>query len=329
MDLRTVGAGERELLRRAEFARTEQGGVDRGETRGRLAARGEMQVGRRPERGPGDHDTLGGRGEGLHLSFTDEAAAHTRRRIDVEQRHLADVVGRGQQALAVEARAEMADRAVPVAGERTHLAVTGAAQHHRETVGLESRTRHGEPSEIAVRQEHRLRIPSRIVSGEVARRIAAVGRDLVEVEVRGPRLAPVGEPCTEHDARTVAAERVVLIATERLRRHIGAHGARHIDRLAGFAIGGERQREELRQPTVLPGVPVTHEQLVVDESARFVLVACGQAIDAALQVHAICEHLHRDGEAIAARGDLERADIEGQRGHLLRLAARERQVPDL
>ena len=225
VDLGAVGAGEGELLRGAECARTEQGGVDRGETRGRLAAHGEMQVGRRPERGPGDHDTPCGRGEGLYLSFTDEAAAYTRRGIDIEQRHLADVVGRRQKALAVEACAEMGDRAVPVAGERAHLAVTGAAQHHLETVGLESRTRHGEPGEIAVRQEHRLRIPSGVVGGEVARRIAAVGRDLVEVEVRGPRLASAGEPCTEHDPRTVAAERVVLIATERLRRHIGVHDA--------------------------------------------------------------------------------------------------------
>ena len=225
VDLRAVGAGEGELLRRAEFARTEQGGVDRGATRGRRAARGEMQVGRRSERGPGDDDTLGGRGEGLHLPFTDESAARTRRGVDLEQRYLADVVGRGQQALAVEARTEMADRAVPVAGERTYLAVARTAQHHLEAVGLESRTRHGEPGEIAVRQEDRLRIPSGVVGGEVARRIAAVGRDLVEIEVRGPRLATVGKPCAEHDARTVAAERVVLVATEGLRRHIGAHGA--------------------------------------------------------------------------------------------------------
>src|SRR6185503_1586178 len=94
-------------------------------------------------------------------------------RVDGEQRRLPQVAGGGQKRAAVTLHLEVRDGAVPLRGDVAHHAVV--PQLDGETVGFETGTFHGQPGEIAVLEEHRLRVPGRVVGGEILRRRAAIG----------------------------------------------------------------------------------------------------------------------------------------------------------
>ena len=140
----------------------------------------------------------------------------------------------------------MNDRAIPVGRERTCLAIFAAAQHHDVSIGLEARTRHCEPREIAVSQKHGLCVPRRIVGCQVARLASAICSNFIEIKISRPGFLCVGNTRREYDALAVGAEGVILLAAERLRGHMATYGARDQFEFTDLAIAAERGGEEAR-----------------------------------------------------------------------------------
>jgi hypothetical protein len=149
-------------------------------------------------------------------------------RVDGEQRRLPQVAGGGQQRAAVTRHLEVRDGAVPLRGDVAHHAAV--PQLDGEPVGFETGTFHGQPGEIAVLEEHRLRVPGRVVGGEILRRRAAIYGHLVEIEVGRPGFLAPGDACVEHQQLAVGRERVFLVTTHGLRRDVRVEFAAHVDR---------------------------------------------------------------------------------------------------
>ena len=296
VDRRIVPALERKLFELAEAAPFEAIRVDGGQATQRLrgiagASLEQVQIGRRVERGPFDHHAVAGRTERGDLAATQARRTPAGGRVDFEQRHLTDVVTARQQSPTVEGSAEGGYGAIPVGGQRTHAPIGRAAQHDLEAIRFEARARHGEPRQIAIGQEHGLCIPGRIVGGQVARCARTIGRYVVEIEVRRPGFAAVGETRTEHEPSAVRAECIVLIAAEGFRGHITPHGGRDVDGSARATICAECRAEQHRQRAVLPSVPMSHEQLVVALPGRFLCALRSEPIGGAFQFGTVREDL--------------------------------------
>ena len=218
---RLVPALERELLELAEAASLEPIRVDGGQPTqrlGRITRSGleQVEIRRRVERSPLDHYAVSGRAECRDLTAIQARRALQGGWVDFEQGDLADVIARGEQPSPVKGSAQRRHGAIPVGGQCAHAAIGDTAQHDLKAVGLESGARHGEPGQIAIGEEHRLRIPGRVVGGQVARCARALRRHLVEIEICRPGFTAIGEPRTEHEPRPVRAERIVFVTAEGL-----------------------------------------------------------------------------------------------------------------
>ena len=232
------------------------------------------------------------------------------------------------QRLAVRRELDLVDGAVPVLRQRAALAGLEIQHHDVEAIGLEAGALHRAPREhAAVGREHGLRIPRRVVRREVAR-LAAGDADLVEIEVRRPRLRLALHARVEHELAAVRRERVLAGVAERFRGHICIERRGQRDRLDGAAIL-DLEYEQLRDAAVVPRIPVPHERAVVDASARLRLCRLLDATAAAREVFAAGEDVHRNGESRTVGRESERADVERQIRYLLCFAADGRQPPHL
>ena len=205
------------------------------------------------------------------------------------------------------------------------------AHDEAEAVGLEAGPLHRQVREqAAVRRERGLRVPGGIVRRQVDGRAAAVGRHAPDVEVGRDRLELPAQPRREHELRSVRAERIVRAAAVRLRRDVGVERGRERHRLAARPpLAVERDRKELGDAAVLPGVPVAHEQPVVSLPARLRRALLVEPLAGALEVAAVREDLERDDQPAAPRRRPESCDVERQPRDLRRLAAADRQEPHL
>ena len=247
------------------------------------------------------------------------------------QRVLAKIVGRGVDLPAVRRDHEVVDRAVPILGEGAHGAALQVLHHEVKAIRLERRAIHRHPRQrAAIGGIARLRVPRLVIRGEIARLAGAVRRHFVDVEVGRPGFGLTLDARGECDTRSVGAEIELLIAAHWPGGHVGVEfPAQAGGRTGNLAAGVELDRIEMSLAAVIPSIPVAHEHASVDMS---VLLRLGGFIDPlrrAFEVGAIRVHIHAYGEAIAARGDLERIHIDRQARDLHRFAAVERQTPHL
>ncbi len=230
--------------------------------------------------------------------------------IDPEKGLLPPIVGGRQQLASVGSGAESVNGPVPVARQFADRAGAGIADDDVVSIGLEPGPVLCQPREVAVLQEHRLRIPRRIVGSQVLRRRGAVARCLEQVEVGRPRLAFSGDPEGEHDRVAIGAEGIFLVAAEWLGGNVAVQGLGDIDLLARFPIGTDRRREQMRSRAVAPGVPVTDEDAVVESPRRRPLGLFRQRLLRTLRICATRQHFHREGDAIPRRGKLQRSYVQ-------------------
>ena len=159
---------------------------------------------------------------------------------------------------------------IPARRDLARLAGGQVQRHQREAVGFEARALHrAVVQRLAVGAEHRAGVPRRVGRGEVLRRAAAVGVDLVQVEVGRPRLFAIGLARTEHQLPAVRRPRDI-----RWRRRTGLDGTSpmHVGadqrgvlqhRLAVAEIGDEHAVEA----AIVPRIPVADEEAVEDHAA--------------------------------------------------------------
>jgi hypothetical protein len=196
-----------------------------------------------------------------------------------------------------------ADRAVPVVDRLPHLPGGRVPHDQPKAIGLESWPRHRKVREpAAIRRIGGLRIPGRVVGSQVDRRGAAVGRHAKDVEVRRSGLGAAADPCRKHHLTAVRAESVVLAATEWPGWHIPIDGpGQHDGRALACAIRIQRDREKPRHSSILPLVPVPHEQLLVALAMSLRRHLLIEAAARAFEVGAVRVHFNRENQAIAAR----------------------------
>ena len=269
-----VRAGKGELLGFAERPARESIGIDPWQF-AQFAAldRDGVQLGWRFQRGQGEHDVALPDAEAVHMPGPGQHRGLTGFHVDGPQRMLTELVGRGINDLAVGGVSHGIDGSVPGVGQcapRTRLAIQ---QHDREAVRFESRAFHRAPGErAAVGRVERLRIPGGVIGGQVAR-LAALRRHFIDVEVRRPGLRLAFDARVERNRRAVGREGVLGGVAERLRRYIGIQHAREGNRIAGHRAVLQIEHEQARQPLVVPGIPVPHENTVVGRSAAGLLAS--------------------------------------------------------
>src|SRR5690606_37081725 len=87
-------------------------------------------------------------------------------------------------------------------------------------------------------------------------------------------------------------------------------------------LAGQRRHEQAAAAAIAPGVPVAHEQLVVDAAAGLARLLLVEALPGAPQVRAaVGEGLGAEGDPAAVGREPVAADVEREGGELARLAA--------
>ncbi len=108
--------------------------------------------------------------ESLDIAVAGDRRSPAAARIDCPQGMLAQMIGGGEQSLAVARPGEAADRSIPILGERTLGAALQIEEDQMKPVGLVPRPVHGRVRERrAVRRERRLPVPGWVIRGDIAR----------------------------------------------------------------------------------------------------------------------------------------------------------------
>ena len=304
-----VPAGKGELLGVAHAGGGELVRVEACE-RSRVAAVGPdaVQFHRRAQVVHGEHDPVARPGHRAHVSVRDDRTRLAARSVDRKQRSMAEVRGVRVDRAAVLRPGQAARRTVPCLRQHAGGSVGPGPQHDSQAVGLVARHAHREVGQrLAVRRERRLRIPGPVGRREVLGRRRAVDADTVEIEVRGPGLLTSGVAGGEHEGQSIRRECVLLGTSERFGRTVRVHSLHHVHRL--FAV--DRQHEQVRPPPVLPCVPVTHQQSIVDASAGLASLRLVHARARTGDRLAVREDFHGHGDPLAVGRD-------GQTGHVER-----------
>ena len=129
----------------------------------------------------------------------------------------------------------------------------------------------------------------------------------------------------EDDPPAVGRKGHLLRTAERLRRRVGVHALGHIDRVPA----GDRPHKQMRPAAVLPRVPVTHEQRLVDPPGGLALLPLVEPVLGVLHRLGVGEDLHRVGDVLAVGTDQKVAHVQRLLRHLLGLAAIDGDLPDL
>ena len=240
--------------------------------------------------------------------------------VDREQRMLAQVLRRGEDPLAVFGERDAVGGTVPARRDLARLAAIEVHRHQRETVGLEAGPLHRAVIQgLAIGAEHRAGVPRGIGRGEVLRRAAAVGADLVQVEVGRPRLGPVGLARGEDQRPAVGRPGQVGQVAEGLGRDVAQHVAADQRGRLQCACAAQVGDEDAVHAPIGPGVPVADEHVVVDHAAGLALLLRIEPLLGAGQVRlALREAAERQRDAFAVGRKLVAIDVEREVAQLLR-----------
>ncbi len=224
-----------------------------------------IQVGRSLQVVARQQQLAGRQRKAVHGAGAGQAAHLAVGRVDREQRVLALVVGGGIQGLAVCGNRQAAGRAIPF---RIHLVDRPGGQVHRldrEAIRLEARGLHGQVIQrLAVGRWHRISVPGLVVGREIGGLCGAIHRHAINVEIGRPRLAGAGNAHVEIDALAIRRERKLAVVAKRLARHVAIDAAGQQGRLGRqLAVRVKRPHEQLVARAVGPGVPMPHEQFLV------------------------------------------------------------------
>ncbi len=129
----------------------------------------------------------------------------------------------------------------------------------------------------------------------------------------------------EHDRPAVRREREFLRSAEGLGGAVGVHAPHHIHRGAA----GCRHDEKVRAPAILPLIPVSNEQAIVNTAGRSAIGELIEPLFDFCRAAGVGEHVHGKGDAFAVRRDRHRGNVEWLMGKLLGLTAVKRDAPHL
>jgi hypothetical protein len=269
--------------------------------------------------------------EAADVARTGQVADLAGLHVDREQRMLAVGVAGRIQGAAVGRELQRAGRTIPVRGDVAGGAGGQVTRFDLEAVGFEGRAAHRQViKRLAVAREQRIAVPGLIGIGQVHRRQRTVGRRREQIEVGAPGFGLAGDARREHQRLAIRREGVFGLVAEGLGRHVAVDALADPGRRGfGLAVGAEVGDEELAAATVHPGIPVADEELVEHDAGGLLRGAFIETLPGAVERVAVGEDFQRDGDLTAVRRQLEGADVERIVGDLHRLAAGERQLPDL
>ncbi len=167
-------------------------------------------------------------------------------------------------------------------------------------------------------------IPGGIVLGQASRFLRTVQRRVIQIEIGGPGFFASDVAGGKDDALAVGSEGDFLGPAVGKRRRVGIHASHDVHSRA--TRGGSD--EQVRPPAVLPRIPVTHEDSVIDPTGRpgpFPLV------ESLFRLSGIGfgKNLHRVGDVRAVGRNKQVAHVQRFVGRLLGLAPVNRDPPHL